>query len=144
MLAYATGVSLMVAAFSAWRATRCSGNAWRCVSLIAFSCFGVVIATLLAWIWWRTLTGNGQGDVFEALVITTIAGMFAIFCFRVCRTRSGTVALCTNLAWIWMLLIALYGSALPLSILLVGALISLVLHLLVEKNTCAKVSPVSY
>ncbi len=137
-VAYTTSVSLLVAAFAGWRARRRQSVVWRRVSLVAIVCFWLPIAVLLGWAWVRAFEANANDGPFGAVVLTTIATMFAYFCFRVCRTSSSTLGLAAYFALMWMMLQTMYGSALPLSILLVAAVVSLVVYLLIEKamNVC--------
>jgi hypothetical protein len=144
-MAYTSCVSLLVAAFAAWRHRETKHIAWRCASLVALVCFAIPIGVIVVWKWievLRAARGAGlaaglaaglSGDFYFAMAMTAVVSIFAFFCYRWCRTSSGTFALAANLSLVWMLFLTLYFDALPLSILLVAAVVSGVLWLAVEK-----------
>lgn len=142
-VAYTINVSLIVAAFAAWRARNGQRIVWRRASFAALACFAIPIGMLVV-LWWIEAVRAGWGaDLMWPLAMTAIVAMCAYFCVRVCRTSGGTYGLATYLATFSMLLLTLYFSALPLSILLLAVLASLCLYLLIEKTPFAQVSPPS-
>lgn len=140
-MAYATNVSLLVAAFAAWRHRRTQRIAWRRASHTALVGFVVPIFVIVVWKWIevvRSALGAGMAaamneDFFVGVVMTALMPFFAFFCYRVCRTSNSTFGLATNLSLVWMFLLVLYFNALPLSILLVAAVVSGMLWLVIEK-----------
>lgn len=142
-MAYATNVSLLVAAFAAWRHRRTQHVAWRRASLAALVGFVVPIFVIVVWKWIevvRSALGAGMAaamneDFFVGVVMTALMPFFAFFCYRACRTSNSTFGLATHLSLVWMFLLVLYFNALPLSILLVAPIVSGVLWLVVEKST---------
>jgi hypothetical protein len=139
--AYATSVSLIVAALAAWLAIRRPGAAWRWISLVSLALFWLAIGELFVWMWVAAFTR--QADYFDAAAMTTVAAMFAFFFIRVCQTRSGTLGLSSIGASFWFALIVIYGTALPIPILLIAGVVSLFVYLLFEKLPRAELSPVS-
>lgn len=139
-VAYTVNVSLIVAAFAAWRARNGQRIVWRRVSLAALACFAIPIGMLVMLRWIEAIRAGLGVDIIEPVALTTIIGMIAYFCARGCRTLANTYGLTTCLATFSMLALTLYFSALPLSILLVAALGSLCLYLLIEKTPFAQLS----
>ncbi|MEX2185556.1 MAG: hypothetical protein WD875_02135 [Pirellulales bacterium] len=142
-LGYSTSVSLIVAAFAAFRGRNGRKKVWHRVSLAALICFAIPFGLIFVWKWIDVVRAGIGEHLFSTFALTAIAAMFAFFCVRVCRTSGSALSLATNLAIIWMLLLTLYGSALPLSILLAALFVSSALYLLIEKTSLAQVSPPS-
>jgi hypothetical protein len=121
-LAYTTSISLCIGAGAAWFARKGDAALWRWASLLALASFFTVIAIVTA--------AFVPEDVFLGICVKIVVAMLVVFGIRACSDARTTLQLSGYVAALWMLLLTLYGYALPLLVIVLSGLVILALYFL--------------